>query len=179
MGIFGYCSLPMAAHSVDVATTLWGMEYSIHECPKKHAENLVTLFPGVDVSNMLVIPTCQNSDVDLVRTGEPIEQEKDRLLERFMKWAQFVCDKLNKEGHFSDYIDPCSGLPMVNKNNQCVYGEVDALSTLLGYKTTNSGCCKVILHPKWGTSVYPASMFTKAPKDVFLAAVKSAEDALA
>jgi hypothetical protein len=29
-----------------------------------------------------VIPTCQRSDIDLVRFGEVIEQEKDRLLER-------------------------------------------------------------------------------------------------
>ncbi len=29
-----------------------------------------------------MIPTCQRSDIDLVRFGEVIEQEKDRLLER-------------------------------------------------------------------------------------------------
>lgn len=27
------------------------------------------------------------------------------------------------------------------------YGEVDALSTLLGYQTANAGCCKVSSHP--------------------------------
>jgi hypothetical protein len=31
---------------------------------------------------MLIIPTCQHSDIDLVRTGEKVEDEKDRLLER-------------------------------------------------------------------------------------------------
>ena len=40
------------------------------------------MFPGVDLTGMLAVPTCQHSDVDLVRTGEKIEQEKDRLLER-------------------------------------------------------------------------------------------------
>ena len=29
-----------------------------------------------------MIPTCQRSDIDLVRFGDVIEQEKDRLLER-------------------------------------------------------------------------------------------------
>lgn len=39
------------------------------------------IFPGVPIADLLIIPTCQNSEVDLVRTGEVIEEEKDRLLE--------------------------------------------------------------------------------------------------
>ena len=38
---------------------------------------------------------------------------------------------------------PCSGLPMINRATNAVYGEVEALVTLLGYKTQNAGCCKV------------------------------------
>lgn len=33
-------------------------------------------------AGLYVIPTCQRSDIDLVRTGEVVENEKDRLLER-------------------------------------------------------------------------------------------------
>jgi hypothetical protein len=40
---------------------------------------------------------------------------------------------------------------MVNKDSQQIYGEVDALVTLLNYQVTNSGCCKVVLHPTWGS----------------------------
>jgi hypothetical protein len=64
---------------------------------------------------------------------------------------------------------------MVNKASQSIYGEVDALVTLLNYQTTNSGCCKVVLHPQWGSAVYPATIFTKAPKDALAAAVAAAE----
>ena len=149
------------------------------ECPKKYAEEVKALFPNVDTAGMLIVPTCQNSDIDLVKVGEEVETEKDRLLERFMGWAKMITDELIAKGHWSDYIDPCSGLPMVNKENQAVYGEVDALSTLLGYKTANAGCCKVVLHPKWGTSIYPASVFTKAPKEELAAAIANAEKAFA
>lgn len=31
---------------------------------------------------------------------------------------------------------------MVHRDGSAVYGEVDALVTLLGYKTANAGCCK-------------------------------------
>ena len=54
---------------------------------------------------------------------------------------------------------------MVHKDGAGVYGEVDALVTLLGYATANAGCCKVALHPRWGSAFYPASLLTKAPLD--------------
>jgi hypothetical protein len=41
-----------------------------------------SVFPDVDLAGMLVVPTCQQADYDLVRTGEKIDTEKDRLLER-------------------------------------------------------------------------------------------------
>lgn len=34
---------------------------------------------------------------------------------------------------------------MIHREYQNVYSEVDALSTLLGYKTSNAGCCKARL----------------------------------
>ena len=125
---------------------------------------------------MLVIPTCQHAGVDLVQRGVRVENEKDRLLERFMEFAAEVCRRLAAAGHWADYIDPCSGLPMVHKETGNVYGEVEALCTLLGYKSQNAGCCKIILHPKWGSSVYPASMFAKAPLDAVEEAIAGAEE---
>ena len=73
--------------------------------------------------------------------GVPRDTEKDFCLERFMQFAKSVTDKLIAKGAWADYIDPCSGLSMVNKNSQHIYGEVDALVTLLNYQTTNTGCC--------------------------------------
>lgn len=37
---------------------------------------------------------------------------------------------------------------------------------------------QIILHPRWGSSVYPASMFTKAPLDAVQVAVAGAVAAL-
>jgi hypothetical protein len=113
--------------------------------------------------------------MDIIQTGAPVDEEKDFCLERFLSFAKKVTDRLIADGHWSDYVDPCSGLAMVNKASQSIYGEVDALVTLLNYQTTNSGCCKVVLHPQWGSAVYPATIFTKAPKDALAAAVAAAE----
>ena len=46
---------------VPVTTSVWGMEYSVHACPKKHRAEAEAMFPGLDVSDLLVIPTCQAS----------------------------------------------------------------------------------------------------------------------
>ena len=68
---------------------------------------------------------------------------------------------------------------MVHKDGAGVYGEVDALVTLLGYATANAGCCKVALHPRWGSAFYPASLLTKAPLDSTVRALADAAAALA
>jgi len=142
---------------------------------------VASVFPGVDTARMLLIPTCQRADMDLVARGERVEDEKDRLLERFVAWAAaLVAELAAAGGHWSDYADPCSGLPMVHMDNSTiVYGEVEALSVLLGYRTADAGGCKIVLHPRWGGAVYPATVFTQAPVEVVLAAVRAVEARLA
>jgi hypothetical protein len=41
-----------------------------------------SVFPDGPLEGLLVVPTCQQAERDLVQTGEKIETEKDRLLER-------------------------------------------------------------------------------------------------
>ena len=73
--------------------------------------------------------------------------------------------QLVERGHWADYIDPCSGLPANSSGNK-VYSEVDGFAVLLGYPTQNANCCKILLHPEWGSAIYPASLFSDAPASV-------------
>jgi len=34
---------------------------------------------------------------------------------QFMSFAKPVCERLEAAGYWADYIDPCSGLPMIHK----------------------------------------------------------------
>ncbi|PNG93956.1 Methylmalonic aciduria and homocystinuria type D, mitochondrial, partial [Tetrabaena socialis] len=97
---------------IERGTTPWHMEYSVHRVPPAFKAEVLSIFPKCDLEKLLIVPTCQRSVLDLVNTGEPVEQEKDRCLERFMAWAKVVCDSLLGSGHWADYIDPCSGLPV-------------------------------------------------------------------
>lgn len=132
------------------------------------------IFPPIDFKNgLIVIPTMQHAKEDLVKVGEEIEKEKDRLLETFFEFAKKFCAKVQEAGGWADYIDPCSGLPMITSDCNKVFGEVQSAEVLLNYNTMNCGCCKVLLHPTWGSSVYPASIFTTASEDLVLSALKS------
>jgi hypothetical protein len=46
------------------------------------AREVGSIFPGESTEGMLIVPTCQRSDLDLVKMGDVVEGEKDRLLER-------------------------------------------------------------------------------------------------
>ena len=52
--------------------------------PKIHAE-VSSVLPGVDLSKILIVPTCQRSAMDLVKVGEDVDIEKDKLLEQVGK----------------------------------------------------------------------------------------------
>ena len=151
------------------------LDFSIHACPKPLFREAKFVFPflqkeeATSQESLLVIPTAQQARHDLVKVGPEIEEEKDRLLEVFMSFAKDVCTELRHLGHWADYIDPCSGLPMMTEDCNKVYSEVDGFEVLLHYKTMNCGCCKVLLHPSWGSGVYPATMFTTAPRDIVTA----------
>jgi hypothetical protein len=144
-------------------------EYSLHLCPRKHRNELRQQFPKLsleEIEKMIIVPTQQKTKVDIIKNGEEVDEEKDYCLERFLDFARIASDYLIKRGFWADYIDPCSGLTMIDRESQQVYGEVDALVTLLNYECTNVGCCKIVLHPRWGSSVYPASIFASAPEEI-------------
>ena len=86
--------------------------------------------------------------------------------DQFLEFGEEVCNKIIQAGYWADYIDPCSGLPMLTKSCNKVYSEVDGMECLLNYRAYNAGFCKVLTHPKWGSAVYPATIFCHAPRDI-------------
>ena len=127
---------------------------------------------------LLALPTNQRAREDLVAVGEHIEAEKDRLLNVFMEFGADICQKIRTRGYWADYIDPCSGLPMLTLNCNKVYSEVDGMECLLNYRAYNAGFCKILTHPKWGSAVYPATIFAYCPEDVAREALGSYADAV-
>jgi len=170
-------------------SSLNGIECSIHTHPKalerefRHVfgdEYLKRPLHSSDSSQksleLIAIPTNQHATEDLVAIGDHIEKEKDRLLNVFIEFASEICQRLNAKGYWADFIDPCSGLPMISLNRNKVYSEVDGMEILLNYKAYNAGFCKILTHPKWGSAVYPATIFAHCPVDVAKEVMQSYPD---
>jgi len=128
---------------------------------------------------LLALPTNQRAREDLVAVGDHIEAEKDRLLNVFMEFGADISQKIRARGYWADYIDPCSGLPMLTLNCNKVYSEVDGMECLLNYRAYNAGFCKILTHPKWGSAVYPATIFAHCPEEVAREVLGAYADALA
>jgi len=143
------------------------LEVHVCRCPRLMQRELCHVFPHLagDANSISCIPTCQHTGVDLVKVGDKVDTEKDRCLEIFDDFGRALCAALASTGYWADYIDPCSGLPMLTPDTNKVYSEVDGVQLLLRYATMDAGACKILLHPKWGSSVYPASAFTNAPPE--------------
>ena len=113
--------------------------YSLKQS-REHLDVLALAYPLLQIAGLLILPTCQHAKMDLVQTGQLVEDEKDALLEKvclpelaqlvdsivtsvqtllliscpvqFMEFAKGVCNKATDRGYWADYIDPCSGLPV-------------------------------------------------------------------
>ena len=88
------------------------IEVSVAAAPKPLVRELKRVFPGEPVGAsgrpVLAVLTCQCARHDLVRVGEEIEEEKDRLLRVFHQFANYICGELAAQGRWADLIDPCS-----------------------------------------------------------------------
>lgn len=52
-----------------------------------------------------------------------------------------------------------------------VFSEADCAEVLRVGRSMPGTACKIVVHPRWGTSVYPASIFSTAPAAAVVAAV--------
>lgn len=96
---------------------------------------------------------------------------------QFIALGREICDRIRAKGYWADFIDPCSGLPMLTHDCNKVYSEVDGMECLLNYKSHNAGFCKILTHPAWGSAVYPATIFTHCPIEVATQIINSYPDA--
>lgn len=139
--------------------------------------DLATVFPNKDLSNLLVVPTFQKCKYDMVSWDTEIAKEKDDRLEDFVRWSTALHQGLKKLGYWSDMTDPASGFPSFSERGRDVYPDVEGCQLLLKYDFQNAGCCKILMHPAWGSKIYPATFFTTAPADILLKTVDEVEKA--
>eukprot|EP01040_Poterioochromonas_malhamensis_P016258 gene16258-18416_t len=151
------------------------IQLSVHSIASVSVLNeLNMIFPNASFKklNTVIISTMQPANVELAKYDVEVDQEKDRLLENFVSLGSALCDIFQSRGVFADFFDPCSGLPARTTDSNQIFSEVQAAQSLHNYQIMNAGCCKILLHPEWGSAVYPASIVVQSTADVVIPIVQ-------
>jgi len=143
------------------------VEMSIINCPKLLKRDLRHLFLDKDFkdSQVTVINLTQKSDSDMSSWSPDMEVERMKLTCSFVEAATAICNYLEQQGYWADFIDPTSGRPYLSRYTNASLFETDDRYRHLGFQIEDLGCCKVLKHVQWGTRAFVGTIFTDAPSD--------------
>jgi hypothetical protein len=154
------------------------LQISIHAPSTSFLKELYLVFPELKTiekksdwrscsnenpEQLFVLPTFQKTFYDLVANTPQTQWERNLCYHYFHYFASEFVNKLKAKGYWADYTDPADGFPVKSCRGSILYPDVEGACRLLKYKTTQVGCCSILLHPRWGTKNYPATLFAKAP----------------
>lgn len=164
-----FCGKDDSASSQDVSSAEQVFNYSstvecaIQPCPKRLRKDFQSMFPEAPSSGMMVATVTQKTQNDMTTWSAKVEQERELLQDKFVEGAKEICNALQKQGYWADFIDPSSGQPFFGSYTNNTLFETDERYCQLGFQIEDLGCCKVIRHFLWGTHVMVGTLFTNAP----------------
>jgi hypothetical protein len=118
-----------------------------------------------------VVIVLQRSQYNLEKSTKEIEIEKQRLREKFMRFGCDVAFELRDRGYFTDLIDPRTGYPLLSRPGAMPHNDTAVVKALIGYPVIKNKCC-VLVHPIWGTAVYPSILLSAAPPTLIELVIK-------
>lgn len=138
------------------------MQYSVHAPSQYICRHLGKLLPTWSRPAAAVLVVLQPCSCDLSHKTPSTEDQKRTLRERFLQFGYRVAAQLQQLGHLADIFDPCTGLPLLSQPGQLRLDDVAVAQAVLGYEAVDRHGCSVILHPTWGSSVYPSTLLSSA-----------------
>ncbi|XP_035532589.1 metabolism of cobalamin associated Db [Morone saxatilis] len=148
-----------AEHYFDNST----VECAIQSCPELLKKDFQSMFPEAPSSGMMVVTVTQKTQNDMMSWSADVEQEREKMLDKFVDGAKEICYSLQREGFWADFIDPSSGLAFFGSYTNNTLFETDDRYRHLGFQIEDLGCCRVIRHSLWGTRAFVGTIFTNAP----------------
>ncbi len=145
---------------------------SVHPPSPYIAQNLERILPDWKVPNLWVVIVLQQSRYELVETTPQVEQEKERLREKFMRFGFDVAFNLRDHGYLSNLIDPRTGYPLLSRPGEIIHDDTAVVKALLGFPLMRNKC-RVLEHPRWGKAVYPSTLLTSAPPKIIKPVLKN------
>ena len=149
------------------------VQISIHSPTRYIRDNCQRILPDWDSKlRMSVAIVLQQSRFALIENSPKIEVEKQRLRAKFMRFACDVAFDLKDNKYPTDLIDPRTGYPLLSRPGQTSHDDTAAVKALLKYPMICNKC-RVLIHPEWGTAVYPSILISAAPKITIAQAMQS------
>lgn len=136
-------------------------------------DNLEKMLPDWTLPRAWVVIILQKARFPLLTCSHIVEQEKQRLRERFMRFGVEVACDIKDKGELADLIDPRNGQPLFSHPGGLCHDDVKVVSTLLGFNTAPGDCMR-LFHPQWGNAVYPSIILSSADPDTTAMFLKTA-----
>lgn len=155
-----------------VTETGQAVHMSVHLPSTFIAQNLERILPDWNLPVLWVVIVLQQSQYELEESTPEVEQEKERLREKFMRFGFDFAFNLRDRGFLSNLIDPRTGYALLSRPGEIPHDDTAVVQALLGLPVIRNQCC-VLKHPIWGTAVYPSTLLTSAPPKVIKPVLKS------
>ncbi|HEY9799034.1 MAG TPA: methylmalonic aciduria and homocystinuria type D protein [Leptolyngbyaceae cyanobacterium] len=139
------------------------VQISIHSPSQYICANCERILPDWQEEPLFwVVIVLQQSQYPLVISTAEIEREKEHLREKFMRFGCDLAFNLRDRGYLADLIDPRTGYPLLSRPGEIPHNDTAVVKALLNYPVLKNKCC-VLVHPTWGTAVYPSIFISAAP----------------
>lgn len=138
------------------------MQYSVHapsQFIRLHKDRLLPTWSR-PVSSVLVI--LQPANCKLGEQSSAAERQKQILRQKFLDLGYPIAHQLQQQGHLADLFDPRTGIPLLSQPGQLRLDDVAVAHACLGYPQMVSAGCSVLVHPTWGSAVYPSTLVSSA-----------------
>lgn len=149
-----------------VGKTGQAVQISIHSPSQYICANCERIIPDWTQQSFLwVVVVLQQSRYQLLESTAKIELEKERLREKFMRFGCDLAFNLRDRGYLTDLIDPRTGYPLLSHPGAVPHDDTAVAKALLNYPVIKNEC-SVLVHPQWGTAVYPSTLISEAPPNL-------------
>jgi len=113
-----------------------------------------------------VLIMLQQAACDLAQRSPFTELQKNYLRENFIQTGIAIANQLRQIGYCADPFDPKTGQPLLSKPGPLGLDDIAVIRACLGYPTVQIEGCSIILHPDWGSAVYPSVILSSAPPEL-------------
>lgn len=147
------------------------MQYSIHPPSAFICQHSEKLLPEWSAPIRSIVVVLQPADRELTKRCRETDLQKQVLRSQFLEFGFKVAELLRQQGHLAELFDPKTGFPILSEAGSLRLDDVAVVRSTLGYTILPVGNCLTIVHPLWGSAVYPSILMSSADLTLVEAAV--------